>query len=115
MRGHDEVDYEERQALADVTGGRYRKAGKKKKGEIREEFCQSTGYHRKYAIAVLRNAGKTHQRRMGNGPVKVNITAKTRKKRVYPRFHDETGEQAVIAIWDFFRRVCGKRLERELS
>lgn len=100
----------ERQALADVTGGRYRKAGKKKKGEILEEFCQSTGYHRKYAIALLRNAGKTQLRRIGKETVKVKITAKTRKKRAYQRFYDETVEQALIAIWDFFRNVCGKRL-----
>jgi hypothetical protein len=41
---------------------------------------------------------------------KVKITAKTRKKPVYQRFYDERVEQAVIAIWDFFRRACGKRL-----
>lgn len=115
MRGHYEVDYERKTGAGiaiygAVTGGRYRKAGKKKKGEILEEFCQSTGYHRKYAIALLRNAGKTQLRRMGNGTVKVKITAKTRKKRVYKRFYDETVAQAVIAIWDFFRCVCGKRL-----
>jgi hypothetical protein len=100
----------ERQALANITGGRYRKAGKKKKGEILEEFCQSTGYHRKYAIALLRNAGKTQLRRIGKETVTVKITAKTRRKRVYKRFYDEKVEQAVIAVWDFFRRVCGKRL-----
>jgi hypothetical protein len=100
----------ERQALADVTGGRYRKASKKKKGEILGEFCQSTGYHRKHAIAILRNAGKTQLRRMGKETAKVKITARTRRKRVYRRFYDEPVRQAVTAIWEFFLRVCGKRL-----
>jgi hypothetical protein len=100
----------ERQALANVTGGRYRKATKKKKGEILKEFCQSAGYHRKHAIALLRNAGKTQLRRMGKQTATVKITATTRRKRVYTRFYDDYVEQAVIAIWDFFRRVCGKRL-----
>ncbi|MDR1900203.1 MAG: transposase [Treponema sp.] len=100
----------ERQALANVTGGRYRKAAKRKKGEILQEFCQSTGYHRKYAITLLRNAGKTQLRRIGKETVRVNITATTHRKRVYTRFYDDKVEQAVISIWDFFRRVCGTRL-----
>jgi hypothetical protein len=85
----------ERQALTNITGGRYRKATKRKKGEILEEFCQSIGYYRKYAIALLRNTGKTQLRRIGKT---VKITTKMRKKRVYKRFYDETVKQAVIAI-----------------
>jgi hypothetical protein len=100
----------ERQALADVTGGRYRKAGRKDKKKILDEFCQNTGYHRKHAIAVLRNAGKTQLRRIGKETVKVKITAKARGKRVYTRVYDEEVERAVIAIWVFFLRVCGRRL-----
>jgi hypothetical protein len=84
----------EKQALADVTGPRYRKAGKSR---ILDEFCQSTGYRRKYAIALLRNAGKTQLRRTGkNKTVKVRISARTRKKRAYKRFYDEPAEKASL-------------------
>jgi hypothetical protein len=54
-----ELTMKERQALADVTGPRCRKAKKAEKSRILNEFCSNTGYNRKYAISVLRNAGKT--------------------------------------------------------
>jgi hypothetical protein len=53
--------------LTDITGPRYRKAGRAKKSAILDEFCQTTGYNRKYAITLLRHAGKTQLRRMGKG------------------------------------------------
>jgi hypothetical protein len=49
----------QKKALADVTGPRYRKAGKAKKSAILDEFCENTGYNPKYAITLLRHAGKT--------------------------------------------------------
>ena len=32
---------------------RYKKAGKNERGKIPDEYIQTTGHHRKYAIAVL--------------------------------------------------------------
>jgi len=101
---------EQKQALTNVTGPRYRKASKAEKSRILNEFCHSTEYHRKYAIALLQHAGKTQIRRIGKQTVKIKITATSRKKRVYKRFYDESVEKAVRAIWAFFRYVCGKRL-----
>ncbi len=43
---------------------RYRKAGRKAKKVILNEFCASTGYHRKYAIRLL-NAPRPEKRRRG--------------------------------------------------
>jgi hypothetical protein len=100
----------QKKALADITGPRYRKAGKTKKSSILDEFCQSTGYNRKYAITLLHHAGKTQLRRMGSKTVKVKISARGRRKRLYKRIYDEPVEKAVLAIWDFFHQVCGKRL-----
>jgi len=101
---------EQKQALTDVTGPRYRNANKAAKSRILDEFCKSTAYHRKYAITLLRHAGKTQLRQIGSQTMKVKITTKTRKKRVYKRFYDEPVEKAILAIWAFFRYVCGKRL-----
>jgi len=100
----------EKQALANVTGPRYRKANRSGKSRILHEFCQNTNYHRKYAIALLKNAGKTQLRQIGKQTVKVKISARARKKRVYERFYNEPVEKAVLAIWAFFRYLCGKRL-----
>jgi hypothetical protein len=44
----------QKKAPADITGPRYRKTGKAKKSAILDEFCQNTGYNRKYAITLLR-------------------------------------------------------------
>ena len=100
----------QKKALTDVTGPRYRKAKKTEKGLILNEFCQSTGYNRKYAITLLRNAGKTQARRINGKTVTVKITAQTRRKRVYQRYYGEDVEKAVLAVWRFFQYVCGKRL-----
>jgi hypothetical protein len=100
----------QKKTLADITGPRYRKAGRTKKSAILDEFCQTAGYNRKYAITLLRHAGKTQLRHMGKKMVKVKITVRSRRKRVCQKIYDEPVEQAVLAIWDFFRHVCGKRL-----
>jgi hypothetical protein len=75
-----------------------------------DEFCQTTGYNRKYAITLLRHAGKTQLRRMGSKTAKVKLTAQGGRKRVYRKYYDEPVERAVLAILEFFHRVCGKRL-----
>ena len=72
-----------KQALADVTGPRYRKSKKAGKSVMLDEFCQSSGYNRKYAITLLRNAGKTPSRRINSS----KITARTRHKRVYQGYY----------------------------
>jgi hypothetical protein len=105
-----ELTMREKKALANVTWSRYRKANKAGKSRILDEFCHSTGYHRKYAVSLLRHAGKTQLRRMGKQTVNVKITAVTRKKRVYRRYYDEAVEKAVPAVRAFFRFLCGKRL-----
>jgi len=49
---------EERKSVTAVVAVRYRKARKKDKGPILDEFSQLTGYNRSYAALVLRNCGK---------------------------------------------------------
>jgi hypothetical protein len=105
-----ELSMKEKHALSNVTGPRYRKANKAGTGRIWDEFCQSAGYRRKYAIALLRHAGKTQLRRIGKQAVNLKTSSGTRKKRACKRFSDGPVEKAVLAIWDFFRFVCGTRL-----
>jgi len=101
---------QEKKSLTNVTGPRYRKARKAEKTVILNEFCENTGYNRKYAIGLLKHAGKTQTRRIDGKMVKVEITVKPRKKRHYEHYYGPDVEKAVLAIWEFFRFVCGKRL-----
>jgi hypothetical protein len=47
------MDLHSRRSLMDATWKRYRQASKTAKTRILNEFCEATGYHRKYAIGKL--------------------------------------------------------------
>ena len=53
----------ERQAYLKAIRSRYRRARKKTKAGILDEFCAVCGYHRKYAIRLLNQAVKTGKKR----------------------------------------------------
>ena len=97
----------ERQSVTAVVAGRYRKAGKKDKGQILDEFSQLTGYNRSYAAWVLRNVGK--RIRINNNLI---IVGDRRKKirRDKPRSYDEKVLRALRKIWVIMDCMCGKRL-----
>ena len=62
----------------------YRRAGRAGKGELLNEFCRLTGYHRKYAIGLL------------NGPVD-RVTEPVRRKR--KARYTKTALRVVERIW----------------
>jgi transposase InsO family protein len=95
---------------ADVIGPRYRAATKKQKSLILTEFCKNNHYNRKYAISLLRNAGKTRLMGGGKKAIKLKITARTRSKRLYSRYYDQSVRLSVVALREFFHRICAKRL-----
>jgi hypothetical protein len=102
----------ERQSVTAVVAVRYRKAGRKDKGHILDEFTQLTGYNRNYAAWVLRNWGK--RIRINN---KLVIVGDRRKKirRNKPRSYDEKVLIALRKIWVIMDCICGKRLEGVLG
>ena len=51
----------ERKRIAEATAGRYRKAGKKDKGAILDEFVKLSGFARSYGALVLRHQGRIVQ------------------------------------------------------
>ena len=73
---------------------RYLKANKAGKEQILNEFIATTGYHRKYAIRVLRH-----------GP-KPKGLKKPGRRKIYQ------GEvvKALEQIWEIYGRICSKRL-----
>jgi hypothetical protein len=52
------LSVETRRELIEAVGERYRAAGRVEKKQILDEFAEIAGYHRKYAIRVLRGASR---------------------------------------------------------
>ena len=73
---------------------RYKKSTRAEKQQILDEFVNTTGYHRKYAIRVL------------NKWVRRKLPKKPGPKRIYQ------GEVVVALeqIWEICGRICSKRL-----
>ena len=77
--------------------GRYRRAGKRHKTKILDEFCAVCGYHRKHAIRLLRQDRPRRRRRRGPKP----------------RYgHEET--LVLQRIWLTSDQLCSKRLKAAL-
>ncbi len=74
----------ERQAYLKAIRLRYRRAGKKAKIAILDEFCAVCGYHRKYAIRILNLRGKPRKpQRPGRKPVYLSPSFLTALKRLW--------------------------------
>lgn len=80
---------------------RYIKASKDERGLMLDEFCNNTGYNRKYAVRILA-AGYDHNK------VK-RVGRKSRKKK-----YDNDFLATVVKIWELLEYPCGKRLKPNL-
>ena len=87
-----------RRELLAATATRYQQARKKEKQIILDEFIAATGYHRKYAIAVVNNYK----------PERAAPPPPARKAR--PRQYDAAVKEALIIVWEAANRICSKRL-----
>lgn len=81
--------------LLETIRPRYLKAAKSGKARILDEFVAATGYHRKYAIRVLKHGRKA-----------TGLRKKGRRK-------EYQGEVvvALTRIWEICGRICSKRLK----
>lgn len=86
--------------LLEVVRPRYQKANKLQKQKMLDEFTSATGYHRKYAIRVLKNQVQKHHKRKTKG-----------YRTVY------CGEvvRALEQIWEIYGHLCSKRLQPFLA
>ena len=62
-----------------------------------DEFVVATGYHRKYAIQVLKQSTRNDRRDPGKRPG---------RRRVYTA----EVQAALVQVWQVAHRICGKRL-----
>lgn len=74
---------------------RYLKANKAGKQQILDEFIATAGYHRKYAIHILKHGPK----------------AKGLKKPGRRKTYQGEVIQALEQIWEIYGRICSKRLQ----
>ena len=91
----------ERKAVTAVMVARYRRASKKQKGRMLDELVTLTGYHRWYAVGLLRGHGASPDERRG----RMN-----RRVRQRPRVYDAVVLAALRRVWVIMDCICGKRL-----
>ena len=98
----------ERRRIAEATAGRYRKAGKKEKGVILNEFVELTGFARSYAALVLRNQGRVVQvsRKLR---VRGDLGKKLPRRGRGPTYDEQT-VKTLVQVWRIMDYICGKRL-----
>jgi hypothetical protein len=85
-----------RELLRSITQ-RYRAAGRKDKQRIMDEFVEATGYHRKYAVALL------------NQNAECPLTTEKKPRHQKRRYSDDV-KAALLVIWKAANRLCSKRL-----
>src|SRR5215469_4114956 len=102
-----ELNLKERRKLTAITAKKYRTAKKREKTKILDTFTQQTGYDRKYAIHILANEGTV---KPAGKRVRLKITHKITRKRVYPVYYDKAVQEALALIWEAFNCQCGKLL-----
>jgi hypothetical protein len=102
----------EKKAVATQVRSRYRKAGRKEKSAILDEFIKITGYkNRKYALRILNKPQNPQTLLAVKGKT---VKLKPPKKRPLNRKGKKIYTDEVIAslrlIWAFFWYKCGKLL-----
>jgi len=80
---------------------RYKNASKKQKSIILDEFCATSGYHRKHAIRLLHTFKRFTKR-------------KTKKRGPKPLYHKEVILKPLKRIWLAANLPCSKRLKATL-
>jgi len=100
----------EKKALTNEVAVRYRKAKGKEKKRILDEFVATTQYHRKYAITLLNNYGKTKSTVIDGKPVTLTSSKKRRSGGGRKATYGPDTIEALRRIWLFFGCRCGKLL-----
>ena len=92
------MNHASKEEYLELIQPRYLRAKKAIKQKILDEFCEVCGYHRKYAIALLKKA------------VRVRKKAKQQPGRK-SRYRDEVFLKALQRIWYQVDLVCSPRLK----
>ena len=93
-----EISTATRTEVLGAIRSRYRKASKRDKSRMLDEFVSMAGCHRKHAVRLLGEHEPSTGRSVPRG------------RRIY----DEAVRQALIVVWEASDRSCGKRLKAAL-
>lgn len=98
------LDLMTRKSITREVSQRYKKASKRERGRMLDEFCALTGYNRSYAAGVLRKGPSPKKAR--KTPIRPARAARQGRKPVY------TAEvrKALVKVWAVLDCPCGKRL-----
>jgi len=88
------VRQQSKHELAAAVQARYVQAGRKEKGQILDEFVAATGYHRKWALGLLRRGPPPACHGRGGRP----------------RVYSAVVVGALRQVWEASGELCGKRL-----
>jgi hypothetical protein len=94
----------ERKRIAEATAGRYRKARKKEKGVILNEFVELTGFARSYAAMVLRNQGRVvavNRKLRVRGDVGKKLPRRGRGST-----YDEQTVKVLVQVWNTSKKLA---------
>lgn len=91
------MDYKAKEAYRCLIQPRYKRASKLIKKRILDEFCMVCGYHRKYAISLLKQPTR----------IKKGVPKKRGPKSKYS---NEVFIKALQRIWHAVDLICSKRL-----
>jgi len=106
----------ERQAYLKAIRLRYRRARKKSKVTILDEFCSVCGYNRKYAIRLLNQRAKTSKKsRSGPRPIYASAEFLTALKHIWFASDQMCSKKlkAAIPLWLPFYQTAYKALSPE--
>ncbi|MBX7255141.1 MAG: transposase [Candidatus Hydrogenedentes bacterium] len=99
---------QERRVVTKALAEQFRRAGKRDKGRMLDDFVKATGYNRSYAAGLLRNHGRRVQVKPGvavEGSVHVVRLPKARK-----RTYGADVAAALKKIWEILDYIGSKRL-----
>ena len=99
-----------RQELTMAAARRYRRAHRREKSLMLDDFVADTGYSRAYAALVLRDCGGRLPYALDQSMVEAVASVKPRRAGGRPRVYTEEVRQAVEQLWELFGYLCGKRL-----
>lgn len=91
-------DPKAKEAYRQIVQPRYQRANRSIKKRILDEFCAVCGYHRKYAISLLKQ------------PIRIK-KAVSKKRGPKPKYNDDVFVKALQRIWYAVDLICAKRLK----
>lgn len=92
------MSLQSRRELLASTSPRYQQAFKNEKGTILDEFTAATGYHRKYALTLLKHCDTQ------------SVQPARRPRKSPPRIYTPEVQAALVEVWEAANCICSKRL-----